>query len=200
MTEARTAPRRAVFLDRDGVLNEPVTVDGRPFAPDSVAGLVLTPGVEDSCAALRRAGFLLIVVTNQPDISRGSLDRRAVDAINAELSRRLPLDDVLVCPHDDADGCRCRKPRPGMLLEAAARWGVSLPDSVMVGDRWRDIDAGREAGCRTVHVARGYDERPARGADLVVVCLRDAVPWIVALTPVPAGGGGPACGGSHREG
>ncbi|HSR25751.1 MAG TPA: HAD family hydrolase, partial [Candidatus Eisenbacteria bacterium] len=198
--DARTAPRRAVFLDRDGVLNEAVTVDRRPFPPDSVAGLVLTPGVEDACAALRRAGFLLIVVTNQPDVSRGSMDRRAVEAINAELRRRLPLDDVLVCPHDDADGCRCRKPRPGMLLEAAARWGVSLPDSVMVGDRWRDIDAGREAGCRTVHVARGYDERPARGADLVVVCLRDAVPWIVALTPVPAGGGGPACGGSHREG
>lgn len=183
MIDAAAAPRRAVFLDRDGVLNEPVTVDGRPFAPDSVAGLVLAPGVEEACAALRRAGFLLIVVTNQPDIARGHRDRRAVDAINDELRRRLGLDDVLVCPHDDADGCACRKPRPGMILEAADRWGVSLTDSVMVGDRWRDIDAGRGAGCRTVHVARGYDERPAEGADLVVGGLREAVPWIVARTP-----------------
>jgi D-glycero-D-manno-heptose 1,7-bisphosphate phosphatase len=190
VTEA-AAKRRAVFLDRDGVLNEPVTADGRPFPPGSLAGLVLTPGAERACTALRRAGFLLIVVTNQPDIARGSRDRRAVDAINDELRRRLGLDDVVVCPHDDADGCECRKPLPGMLLEAAARWGVSLPDSVMVGDRWRDIDAGRGAGCWTVHVARDYDERPAQGADLVVGGLEEAVPWIVAL--------GGTARGSHGE-
>lgn len=172
--------RPAVFLDRDGVLNEAVVVGGRPFPPDSVADLVLTPGVEDACAALRGAGFLLIMVTNQPDIARRTRDRAVVDAINDELRRRLGLDGVLVCAHDDGDGCGCRKPRPGMILEAAGRWQVPLTESVMVGDRWRDIAAGRSAGCRTVLLARHYDERPAAGADLVTGTLRDAVPWIVA--------------------
>jgi D-glycero-D-manno-heptose 1,7-bisphosphate phosphatase len=181
VTGTATAPRRAVFLDRDGVLNEPVVVNGRPLPPDSVADVVLTRGVERACEALRRAGFLLIVVTNQPDIARGTRDRSAVDAINDELRRRLGLDDVLVCPHDDGDGCPCRKPEPGLLLDAGARWHITLDTSVMVGDRWRDIEAGRGAGCRTVLVARDYHERPATGADLVVDALVDAVPWIVGL-------------------
>jgi D-glycero-D-manno-heptose 1,7-bisphosphate phosphatase len=179
VTGAATTVRRAVFLDRDGVLNEPVVVAGRPLPPASVADLVLTPGVVEACASLRRAGFLLILVTNQPDIARGTCDRASVDAINDELCRRLGLDDVLVCPHDDDDRCTCRKPRPGMILEGAARWGVGLGGSVMVGDRWRDIEAGRGAGCLTVLLAREYDERPATGADLVVDTLADAVPWIV---------------------
>jgi D-glycero-D-manno-heptose 1,7-bisphosphate phosphatase len=181
VTGPATAPRRAVFLDRDGVLNEPVVVDGHPLPPDSVADVVLTRGAERACEALREAGFLLIVVTNQPDIARGTRDRAAVDAINDELRRRLGLDDVLVCPHDDGDGCSCRKPRPGLLLDAGERWRIGLADSVMVGDRWRDIEAGRGAGCRTVLVARDYRERPATGADLVVGALEDAVPWIVGL-------------------
>jgi D-glycero-D-manno-heptose 1,7-bisphosphate phosphatase len=180
VTDTTVVQRRAVFLDRDGVLNEAVVVGGRPFPPDSVADLVLTPGVEEACAALRRAGFLLIVVTNQPDIARGTRERATVDAINDALRRRLALDDVLVCPHDDDAGCTCRKPRPGLILQAAARWHVILRDSVMVGDRWRDIDAGRGAGCRTVLLARGYDERPAAGADLVTETLEQAVSWIVA--------------------
>jgi D-glycero-D-manno-heptose 1,7-bisphosphate phosphatase len=175
-----TAPRRAVLLDRDGVLNEPVVVAGRPLPPATVAGVVLTPGVEAACAALRARGLVLVVVTNQPDLARGTRDRAGVDAINAHLQRTLGLDDVLVCPHDDADGCRCRKPRPGLLLDAAGRWGLSLPDSVMVGDRWRDIEAGRNAGCRTVHVASTvYDEPAPAGADLVVGSLAEAVPWIL---------------------
>ncbi len=179
MTGEAAALRSAVFLDRDGVLNEPVVVEGRPHPPDSAAGVVLTPGVEEACAALRRAGFLLIVVTNQPDVARGTQDRATVDAINDRLRQHLDLDDVLVCPHDDGDGCACRKPSPGLLLEAAARWGVSLEGSVMVGDRWRDIEAGRGAGCRTVLLAHGYAEPRAAGADLVAGTLREAVPWIV---------------------
>src|SRR2546423_15116493 len=126
---------------------------GRRSPPDSVAGLVLTRRAEEACEALRRAGFMLVLVTNQPDIARGTRERGAVDAINDELRRRLGLDDVRVCPHDDDDECACRKPRPGLILAAAERWGISLDASVMVGDRWRDIEAGRGAGCRTVLVA-----------------------------------------------
>jgi D-glycero-D-manno-heptose 1,7-bisphosphate phosphatase len=181
VTEAAETRRQAVFLDRDGVLNEPVVVDGRAYPPDSVAGLVLTPRVEAACEALKLAGFLLVVVTNQPDIARHARGRDSVDAINDEMRRRLPLDDVLVCPHDDPDDCACRKPRPGLIVEAAARWGIDVAGSVMVGDRWRDIEAGRSAGCRTVLVERGYDERRATGADLVVDSLDEAVPWIVNL-------------------
>lgn len=172
--------RRAVLLDRDGVLNEPVVVDGRPRPPASLEGLVVTGDTEAACRDLRAAGLLLIVITNQPDVARGTADRAVVDAINDELRRRLALDDVLLCPHDDGDGCGCRKPAPGLILEAAARWGVDLGSSVVVGDRWRDIEAGRAAGCATVLVDRHYDERPAVGADLVVSSLREAVPWIVA--------------------
>jgi D-glycero-D-manno-heptose 1,7-bisphosphate phosphatase len=167
-----------VFLDRDGVLNEPLIVGGLPIPPDSVDDLVVTAGAEEACQTLSKAGFLLIMVTNQPDIARGTRDRESVDAINRELRRRLRLDDVLVCPHDDSEDCACRKPRPGMILEAARRWNIRLSDSVMVGDRWRDIEAGRDAGCRTVLVARDYDELPARDPDLVVGSLRQAVPWI----------------------
>ena len=180
MTSATPTRRRAVFLDRDGVLNQPVVVDGHPFPPDSVEDLVLEPGVEEACEELRRAGLLLILVTNQPDIARGTRDRATVDAINDELRRRLRLADVLVCPHDDADGCACRKPRPGLILAAADRWHVDLARSVMVGDRWRDIEAGRGAGCRTVLLERPYAERPATGADLVVDSLHEAVSWIAS--------------------
>jgi len=173
------AARPAVFLDRDGVLNEPVVVDGRPRPPETLAQLVVAAGAERACRTLKRAGALLIVVTNQPDIARGTAERAAVDAINDALRRRLGLDDVLVCPHDDADRCACRKPLPGMLEEAGRRWRVDLAASVMVGDRWRDIEAGRAAGCATVLVERGYSERAAAGADLTVRTLSEAVPWIL---------------------
>jgi D-glycero-D-manno-heptose 1,7-bisphosphate phosphatase len=180
MSGAAPAQRRAVFLDRDGVLNEPVVIDGIPVPPDRAQDVVLTPGVEQACEALRQAGFLLIVVTNQPDIARGTRERAVVEAINDDLRRRLGLDDVRVCPHDDSDNCPCRKPKPGLILAAASGWRVDLTRSVMVGDRWRDIEAGRGAGCRTVLLARDYDERRSPGADLVVRTLLEAVPWILA--------------------
>ena len=187
MGSGPAAGRVAAFLDRDGVLNESVVRDGKPRPPTSVDEVVIRPGVRAACNSLRDAGVAMLVVTNQPDIARGTRDRGAVDAINEELRQRLRLDDVLVCPHDDGDGCGCRKPRPGLLMDAGARWHIGLGCSVMVGDRWRDIEAGRAAGCRTVLVARDYRERPAVGADLVVHSLEDAVPWIVGL-------------GSSREG
>ena len=171
-----------MFLDRDGVLNEPVLVASRPHPPGSVAELRLAPGAPEACRRLRDAGLLLVVVTNQPDIARGTQSRETVDAINAEVARRTSVDAVLVCPHDDGDGCGCRKPAPGLLLEAAARWNLDLPRSVLVGDRWRDIDAGRAAGCATVLVDRTYDERRGTGADLVVGGLHEAVPWILRWT------------------
>jgi transaldolase len=172
------APRRAVFLDRDGVLNRATVSRGVPHPP-SGADLEVLPGVAEACTRLRDAGYLLIVVTNQPDVARGTSSHAAVDALNRSLLQRLPLDDVLVCPHDDGDACGCRKPREGLLLEAARTWGIDLRRSVMVGDRWRDVEAGRRAGCATVFVDHGYAERSPQSPDLVVRQLVEAVPWIL---------------------
>lgn len=172
--------RRAVFLDRDGVLSRAVIVDGRPYPPRRVEDVALVDGVEEACTQLRAAGWLLIVVTNQPDVARGTTTRAEVDAINAVIADRIELDAVLVCPHDDGDVCACRKPAPGLLHEAARRFGISLEDSVMVGDRWKDVEAGRLAGCRTVFIDCGYSERAPSAPDLTVTSLREALPWILS--------------------
>lgn len=149
----------AVFLDRDGTLNEAVVRDGKPYPPASPDELVIVPGARETVAALRQAGFRAIVVTNQPDVATGKQRRAVVEAINARLGAALGLDDFRVCYHADADGCACRKPKPGLLLEAARDWQIDLGRSFMVGDRWRDVDAGRAAGCRTVLIEAGYAER-----------------------------------------
>jgi D-glycero-D-manno-heptose 1,7-bisphosphate phosphatase len=176
------APRAAVFLDRDGVLNAPVVVDGRPHPPASPADLAILPGVADACRRLHDAGYLLLVVSNQPDVARGTLLRSAVDTVNGSLAAQLPLDGVYVCPHDDAAGCACRKPRPGLLLEAAREWAVELGNSYMVGDRWRDVDAGRAAGCFTVFIDRDYPERRPQDFDIAVRNLPEAATWILRRT------------------
>lgn len=155
--------RRAVFLDRDGVLNAVVLEDGVPRSPASVAVLEILPGVAEALRLLGAHGFLRIVVTNQPDVARGRTTREAVEAIHHHLLATLPLDAVRVCYHDDADACACRKPRPGLLLDAAGAYGLDLTGSFLVGDRWRDIEAGQAAGCTTVLVRRPWSGpcRPA---------------------------------------
>ncbi len=172
--------RRAVFLDRDGVLIRSIVRNGRPYSASAVAEAELLPGVGEACLALRRAGAVLIAVTNQPEIRRGTLDPEVLAAIHEWLRAEIGLDDVRVCPHDDRDLCDCRKPKPGLLTAAARDWGVDLRRSVMVGDRWRDIEAGKEAGCTTVFVDRQYDERCPQAPDVRVSDLPAAVPWILS--------------------
>lgn len=172
--------QRAVFLDRDGVLNEPVLRDGRPHPPDDVDALVVYAGAGDALSALRSAGFALVVVSNQPDIARGTTSRARVDAINDRLRGALPLDDVLICPHDDNDACPCRKPKPGLILQGARRHALDLRRSYMVGDRWRDVEAGLAAGCTTVFVDRGYTERHPSTSHATVASIEEAARWILA--------------------
>lgn len=179
MTATVTA---AVFLDRDGVLNEAVIRDGMPFAPLSVEDVVIPHGAAEALDRLRAAGFRLIMVTNQPDIVRGKVLRSTVDAINNYIRSRLRVDAVEMCTHDDADNCPCRKPKPGMLIHAAERDGISLADSFLIGDRWRDIEAGRQAGCRTILIGDGYVEGIKSPPDIAVSNLAEAADWIFKQT------------------
>ena len=151
---------RAVFLDRDGVINRALEREAKPYPPRSLAEFEILPEVPSACAKLKAAGFLLVVATNQPDVGRGTLPKEIVETIHAEMCRRLPIDRVEVCYHpgQGASDCDCRKPKPGMLLRAAKELGVDLAQSWMVGDRWRDVDCGQAAGCRTVFIDRGYAE------------------------------------------
>ena len=172
---------KAVFLDRDGVLNHAIVRDGMPYPPADWTNWKSIPMRPERCAGSKQAGYLLIVVTNQPDIARGTQTRDAVDEINAALGAALPIDEFVVCAHDDADNCACRKPKPGMVLEAAARHAVDLRQSFLIGDRWRDIDCGASAGVRTVLIDRGYRERaPEHAPDFVAESLGAAADWILS--------------------
>lgn len=150
--------RRAVFLDRDGVINRSTVRGGKPYAPRRLEDFRLLPGVVKAVAALRRGGFLVVVVTNQPDIGNGLVAAGVVDAMHDKLRSRLRVDDIRVCPHRQDAGCTCRKPRPGMLLDAAKALGIDLARSYMVGDRTGDVVAGKAAGCYTILIERGYSE------------------------------------------
>ncbi len=170
--------RRAVFLDRDGVLNRPIVRNGLPYAPTSVAEFELYPEVPAACQRLRALGLALVVVTNQPDIARGTLDPAVVDAIHDALRKQIAVDGIYVCRHDDDDACDCRKPAPGLLIQAAGDLGLDLAGSVMVGDRWRDVEAGRRAGCHTVFIDRGYREPAPDSPDHIAASLAQAAVWI----------------------
>lgn len=176
MIAARGRP--AVFLDRDGVLNEAFVRDGVPTPPHSLAEFRVLPGVAEACADLRRAGFILVVVTNQPDIARGTQTRAEIDRMHQRLRSLVPLDEICVCPHDDSDACACRKPSPGMLLDAAERLDLDLARSASVGDRWRDVEAARRAGVKAIYVECRYDEPAPFGAHVAVANLPEAAAWI----------------------
>ena len=171
--------RRAVFLDRDGVVNRAVLRRGLPYPPATLSDLRLLPGVREACGKLREAGFALILVTNQPDIARGLVSSEQVSEMNRRLQRFLQLDGVGVCPHDDSARCSCRKPQPGLLLEAARVWNIDLASSFIVGDRCRDIEAGQRAGCRPIFIDYGYAEQRPNGPFVGVGSLREAANWIL---------------------
>lgn len=168
-----------VFLDRDGVLNQAVVRNGKPCPPASVGEVVIAADAPDALSRLKAAGYRLVVVTNQPDVATGAQRREVVEAINAALARTLPIDEFRVCYHADADDCSCRKPKPGLLLQEPA---CDLGRAVMVGDRWRDIEAGWRARVRaTILIGTGYGERFTVDPDVRVTSLGDAANWILRL-------------------
>ena len=167
----------AVFLDRDGVVNHVVWRDGKPASPRTLDEFMLAPGTV-ALERVRATGMRLFVVTNQPDIARGLLEPAVLDGCMARVRAATGCDDLRCCTHDDGDACACRKPRPGMLHDLALSWEVDLGASYMVGDSWRDVEAGRVAGCTTVLIRRPYNEGVV--ADIVVASLADAVDALLA--------------------
>lgn len=169
---------RAVFLDRDGVVNRTEVRGGRPFAPTRIEDFEIIAGVPEAVERLKQAGYMVFIATNQPDLETGLQTAESLAAIHAKLRAEVAVDDIFVCPHTDKANCDCRKPKPGLLLTAAERYGVTLAESWMIGDRWRDIEAGAAVGCKTVFVDRFYDE-PRPKADYVVAEMPDALPMIL---------------------
>ncbi len=171
--------RHAVFLDRDGVINRAYVRDGKSFPPKSLDEVEILPNVELALRKLKSEGYLLVVVTNQPDVANGKTPRQVVDKINNYLASALPIDEFRTCYHDDKDGCQCRKPLPGALLEAAKMHNIDLSKSFMIGDRWRDIEAGAAAGCKTFFINYGYQEKQPDCPDFIISSLAEAAEIII---------------------
>ena len=182
--------KAAVFVDRDGVLNRAEVREGKPYAPRTVDKFRLLPGVSVAVQRLRDAGFLVVVVTNQPDIGNGFVARDVVEAMHHALYRRAQVDAIEMCPHRQNEGCGCRKPKPGLLISAADRLAIDLRRSFLVGDRAQDILAGRAAGCYTVFVDRGYREPRPVEPDAVVRSLPAAVRRIIKVATTTTSRGG----------
>jgi D-glycero-D-manno-heptose 1,7-bisphosphate phosphatase len=188
---------RAVFLDRDGVLNVPEIRDGLPYPPCTVADFRLYPDAAAGCALLRDAGFLLVLVTNQPDVGRGTQSMDVIEHMHAMLRETIALDHIEVCPaaDDHAPDAARRKPAPGMVLDAARALGIDLARSYLIGDRWRDIDCGHAAGCTTLFLDRGYREKLRQAPHHRAASLLDAARLILRLEEAATRGAKPAADG-----
>ena len=175
-------PVRIVFLDRDGVINRALESEGKPYPPRSLGEFEIFPEAPAACAKLKSAGFVLVIATNQPDVGRGTMDKSVVEKIHAHMMAQLPIDRVEVCYHagQGQSHCDCRKPKPGMLLRAAQDLNADLSQYWMVGDRWRDVDCGHAAGCKTIFIDRGYAEELKQKPDFRAKNLLDAAEIILS--------------------
>jgi D-glycero-D-manno-heptose 1,7-bisphosphate phosphatase len=164
---------KAVFFDRDGVLIRAIVRDGRPYPPRDDREFAWMDGVHETLAELDKRGYVLLVCTNQPDVARGTQSQEQVEAFHLKIRNELPVARVYACLHDDADECSCRKPKPGMIFHGRDDFGIDLHDSWVVGDRWKDIEAGRAAGCHTVYLRHGYTEPEPMLFDYQIAELRE---------------------------
>lgn len=171
---------KAVFLDRDGVINHTLFKMGKQRAPYSLEEFKFIDGVKESTLALKKAGYHLIVVTNQPDVARGWVPMDQVLLLNEYVYAHLPVNEIMACFHTEKDLCECRKPKAGMLLSAAEKFQISLDKSFMVGDRMSDVEAGHRAGCRSILVGQAESDIPVKKPDYTCADLREATAWILS--------------------
>ena len=167
--------KKAVFLDRDGVVNKAFIRHGLPTSPISLNELEILPGVKESILRLKKLNYICLLVTNQPDVSRGKIEKKTVIEMNNFLKKEIELDDIFVCYHDDYEKCKCRKPKSGLLIQASKKWDIDVRKSFMIGDRWRDIQAGISAGCKTIFIDNNYNEAKRVKASYTSANLVDAV-------------------------
>ena len=170
---------KAVFLDRDGVINRAVVRNRKPYPPNTLEDLEILPDVPKALSLLKESGFLLIVVTNQPDVGRGTQKKETVKKMHLFLKKILPLDDIFVCWHGQDGECECRKPLSGMLMQAAEKYGLDFQQSYFIGDRWKDIEAGKTAGCKTIFLDYHYNELLRSQPDFTANSTQEATEWIV---------------------
>lgn len=174
--------KRCVFIERDGILNEVRVGPKNQLTPLTLEEFKLKSTIKPLLGQLKEAGFVLVVTTNQPGLSRGYQSRRELDRMHDLLRRVLPIDDILVCPHDESDHCPCRKPRPGLLIEAAFKWHLNLDHSFVVSDKWQDAEAARAAGCTSLIVNSPWVGRVHH--DLVLPDLDSVIAKILQLKPM----------------
>ena len=173
--------KKAVFLDRDGVLNRSFIKNGKPFPPFDLNNVEILEGVKDAIIALKKENWLVIVITNQPDVARNKASKQNVEKINSYLKLILQFDEIFTCYHDDIDACECRKPKPGMLVAASKKNNIDLNNSYMVGDRWSDIEAGNNVGCKTIFIDYNYNEKKPQNYNHITKSLKEAAKIILKM-------------------
>jgi len=169
----------AVFLDRDGIINRAIVRDDKPYPPAHLDEFEILPGAITSLSRLAGFGYVLIGITNQPDVARGTQSRKMVEIFNILIQSSLPVREIFVCYHDNSDNCDCRKPKPGLILQAISKYNLDISGSWMVGDRWKDIAAGKSLGLKTIFVDYHYAEAyEGPSPDFIVEntsCLADII-------------------------
>ena len=165
---------KAIFIDRDGVINKVIIRNEKPSSPWKLEEFEIFPEVKECLTAFKEMGFLNIVFTSQPDISRGNLKSEELEKMHKIILEMLPVDEIMVCPHDDKDNCQCRKPKPGLIIEAAKKWSIDFKKSYVIGDSWKDMGAGRAAGCPTILISKEYN-KDLKDYDFKVKSFKEAV-------------------------
>lgn len=160
--------QKAIFLDRDGVINNNIIESGKPYPPLKLGSVHVIKGMKELIKKWQDEKYLVIVITNQPDVAAHLVTKNKVDKINKFLKNELNFDDIFVCYHGEKDNCNCRKPKIGLFLQAQEKYNIDMKKSWMIGDRWKDIEAGKKAGCKTIYLNYGYDEQRPTEQDYTI--------------------------------
>ena len=167
--------KKAIFLDRDGVINKVKIVNGKPYAPNNFNEIIFFPNLKKILNIFKNLGYLIIVITNQPDVKRKNTTLATVTKIHKFIKKSLPIDDIFVCFHDNDDKCCCRKPKPGNILAAAKLYNIDLKNSYMIGDTWKDISAGYKAGCKTIFFDHNYNLKKPKKYNFLIKSIKDLI-------------------------